>query len=635
MRTRPLALAMILSALASPAFADDAGPTTARLGKKLGNLTLTDASGKAIALHELKDRKAIVIVFLSFECPVSSSYAQPLSELAKTYAERGVSVYGVVSSEDVTPEQLAKQSREFNLRFPLLLDRQRVAVEALKAEVTPEAFVLDGNFVLRYRGRIDDQFAARLKKNTRISRHDLLVALDELLAGKDVSTPATRAVGCRLTPTRAPAESGRVTYHRDVAPILQHHCLHCHRPGDVGPFALTNYKQAVNWSADIKEYTQSRKMPPWKPTSDFPLHGERKLSETEIKTLAAWVDGGTPAGDPKDAPPPRKLVDGWHLGEPDLVLTVPEEFELASTGPDVYRCFVLPTNLPEDKYVTTVEVRPSNRSPVHHAVLCFDRHGQARKLEEKEKELKGTRKDRGPGYQVPLALSFLPGFLPEGGLGGWAPGMMPRHLPEGTGYLLPKGADVVLQLHYHRTGRVEKDRTRVGFYFSKKAECKRLRDVPVPGQFLYIPAGEERFKVEGTIWIQQDCQIQNIMPHMHLLGRQIKMTMTPAEGKPRTLIDIRDWDFDWQEIYWPNEPIAVKAGTRFDIEGIFDNSAKNPRNPFNPPRKILPGMETTNEMCVGFLGVTSDKEGPVRFDVQPRIPGLKWRPSWGIPGIAP
>lgn len=634
MHARAAALALLF--LASAASADDA-PSQARLGKKIANVTLTDVAEKPFALHDLKDRKAIVVVFLSFECPVASSYAQPLTDLAKAYDERDVSIIGIVSAEDATPAQLAKQAKEFFIPFPMLLDAKHAAADALKAEVTPEAFVLDASFHLRYRGRIDDQYAARLKRNARVTRNDLRVALDELLAGKEVSEPATKAVGCPLPHRRpAPAASGKVTYHKDVQPILQQHCVQCHRPGDVAPFALTTYKKAVTWASDIKEYTNSKKMPPWKPTSDFAMHGERKLSDAEIGTLAAWVDGGTPVGEPKDAPEPRRFTEGWHLGEPDLVLTVPEEFSLGAAGADVYRCFVLPTNLAEDKYVTTIEVRPGNRRAVHHAVIVHDSEGRARKLEEQEKERVKKMKlpDAGPGYQVPLSLSFLPGFLPEGGLGGWAPGMVPRHLPEGTGYLLPKGADVVLQLHYHRTGRVEKDRTSLGIYFSKKKENRRLRDVTLPGPFLYIPAGDNKFKVEGTIWLRQDCEIQNVMPHMHLLGRTIKMTMTPPDGKPKTLVDIRDWDFEWQELYFPREPIKVKSGTRFDIEGVFDNSAKNERNPFSPPRNVYPGMQTTNEMCVGFLGLTADKPGPVRFDVQPRIPGLKWwRPDWGIPGL--
>jgi peroxiredoxin/mono/diheme cytochrome c family protein len=624
----------LLVLLARSGYADEA-ISTARLGKVIANFKVQDVEGKAFALHDLKDRKAVVVVFLSFECPVSTSYAQPLTKLVQTYREQGVAFIGI-TADDLDTKALAKQAKEYALGFPVYRDA-RSAAEALKADVTPEAFVLDRDFVLRYRGRIDDQYAARLKKNAEVRSHDLRQALDDMLAGKPVHEAATKAVGCPLPSRRPkPAATGKVTYHRDVEPIVQKHCQGCHRPNEVGPFSLMTYRQAVNWADDIKEYTQSRKMPPWKATSDFTFHGDRRMSEAEIATLAAWVDGGTPAGDPKDAPSPRRFQEGWALGEPDLVLTVPDDFHLGASGRDLYRCFVLKTNLAEDQCVTAVEVRPGNRRIVHHAVLFWDTNGRARKMEEREQERAKAHpgeEDHGPGYQVPLALSFLPGFLPEGGLSGWAPGQFPRKTPEGVGYMLPKGADVVMQIHYHRVGRAEKDRTTVGFYFSKKNKPLRLRDVTVPGQFLFIPAGAERFKVQGTIWIRQDCDIHTLIPHMHLLGKEVRMTMTPPNGQPRTLVEVKDWDFDWQELYFPREPIPVKADTRFDIEGIYDNSARNPRNPFKPPRMIFGGLETTNEMCVGFLSVTSNKPGVIRFDVQPRIQGLKWAPNWGIPGI--
>ena len=176
------------------------------------------------------------MVFLSFECPMSTSYAEPLADLAKAYGERGVSVVGVVSDADATPAQLAKQAQEFAIPFPLLLDRKHAAADALKAEVTPEAFLLDGDFVLRYRGRIDDQYSARLKRNARLTRRDLQLALDAVLDGKEVSEPATKAMGCPLPHLRpATSATGKVTFHKDVQPILQQHCVQCHRPGDVAP----------------------------------------------------------------------------------------------------------------------------------------------------------------------------------------------------------------------------------------------------------------------------------------------------------------------------------------------------------------------------------------------------------------
>jgi peroxiredoxin len=614
----------------NPSRAEDGAPARGKLGETIPNFTLRNAAGTSVALHDLKGRKAVVIVFLSFDCPVATSYAQALAELARTYASRDVTFLGI-GVGDEAPGQGEKHARDLALPFPVYRDERRAAVAALRAEVTPEAFVLDGGFVLRYRGRIDDRYVARLKPNARITRHDLRQALEEVLAGKAVSVPATRAVGCPLPTSRlTPPVTATVTYSRDVLPILQNHCQGCHRPGEIGPFPLLTYRQAVNWAQDIKAFTRERKMPPWKPVGGLPMHGERKLTDRQIAVLAAWADGGTPEGDPAAAPPPRRFAEGWKLGPPDLVLTVADDFALGASGTDLYRCFVLPTHLPADRTVTAVEVRPGNRRVVHHAVLFADTTGQARKVEARARgKYQGTQ-DHGPGYSMPMGLSFLPGFLPKTGLGGWAPGQVIRHFPEGTGFPLPRGADVVMQLHYHRNGRAETDRTSVGLYFARKPAARRIQGVVVPGHFLFIPVAEH-YRVAGSVWVGQDCHLHAIMPHMHLLGRAIKLTMVPPGGPPRTLVAIADWDFNWQETYFFKEAVAVPAGTRFDIEGIFDNSARNPSNPHHPPRPVMFGLETTNEMCLGFLGMTADQGGTIRYAVQPRIQGVDWRPSWGIP----
>jgi len=204
------------------------------------------------------------------------------------------------------------------------------------------------------------------------------------------------------------------------------------------------------------------------------------------------------------------------------------------------------------------------------------------------------------------------GFAPSGTLGGWAPGQVSRHLPADIGYFLPKGSDVVLQVHYHRNGRAEKDRTQIGLYFAPKPVSKRFQTIVVPGRFFFIPAGVEDFKVKGSVWVDQDCDIHSVMPHMHMLGKEIKVTLTPPDGEAQTLVAIKEWDYNWQETYFFKAPLKVKAGTRFDIEALYDNSAKNPRNPFNPPRIVKLGEQTTDEMCFGFIGATSDKPGRIR-----------------------
>jgi mono/diheme cytochrome c family protein len=550
------------------------------------------------------------VVFLSFECPVANSYAPLLAELHKNYSGKGVHFLGINASEDLTAAQLAEKAGEFKLPFPVLKDVKFVAADALKAETTPEAFVVDHNYVLRYRGRIDNAYAARLKRNTQTTENDLKQALDELLAGKDVSVPATKAVGCPIPRGNEVAKTGKVTYHRDVLPILQQNCQQCHRPGEVGPFSLMTYKEAVNWASDIKEYTQDRKMPPWKPTEGPAFHNERKLTDRQITTLAQWVDGGTPEGDPGDAPPPKQFVEGWYLGQPDLVLTVPEEITIGPSGKDLFRVVALPTGLTEDKHVIAIEVRPGNKRVLHHTLNFFDTSGKARKLQEQEqRQRKPNEIDGGPGYSVAMGLGFRgePGQV--GGLGGWAPGQLGRFLPEGTGYLLPKGADFVFQMHYHRTGRLEKDRTSIGLYFAKKPIQKVFQSGVIEGRFWFIPPGEERFPVRGDIELMQDVKLFTVMHHMHMLGKEARITVHPPQGKPWTLLAIKDWDYNWQETYLLKEPIELKAGTRLTVEAIYDNTARNPNNPFNPPQPVILGEQTHNEMCFAFLGGTSDAPG--------------------------
>jgi peroxiredoxin len=620
-----LAVSLCSLALASLTQADTADkPDVSKLNKKIDSFSLSYADDKAFSLHAIKDKKAVVVVFLSFDCPVSNSYSSYLAQLHKTHA-KDVAFVGINSSDDVSAADIEKSARDYKLPFPVLKDQKHKVADQFKAKIAPEVFVLDHNFVLRYRGRIDNTWSARLKKNTQTTDFDLQNALTDLLAGKDVRTPATKAVGCPIRRDSVTKADGKVTYHRDVLPILQNSCQSCHRPGEVGPFSLMTYKQAVNWAEDIKQYTQERKMPPFKVTEGIQFHNDRRLSEKQIATLAAWVDGGTPEGDPKDAPKPVTFNDGWQLGTPDLILTVAEDMHIGPSGKDLFRCFVLPTNLTEDKFVTAVEVRPGNKRVVHHTLNFFDLSGKARELAQKEKDRpkKPDEADHGPGYSVAMGLGFIPTFGKFGGLSGWAPGQQANFLPDGYGFPLPKGADVVVQTHYHRNGRAEKDRLSIGLYFAKKPNTKPWKNGVIPGSFLVIPAGAENFKVNGTIVAEEDGDLRSIMPHMHMLGRKIKVTMTPPEGQAKTLLAITDWDYNWQETYFLKESIPFKKGTKFEVEAIYDNSKKNPNNPFNPPQWVRFGEQTDNEMCFVFLGLTNDKPSP-RFPF--KTEGLAIRP---------
>jgi peroxiredoxin len=627
---RALALVALVGTLvAVPGSAADPAPSTDRLNKTIDNITLTDPEGDTSTLKAYVGKTATVVVFLSFDCPVSNSYATTLADLHKAYKSKGVSFLAVVPTDDV-PATVAKKATEFKFPFPVFSDSKRVAADAFKAVVTPEAFVLDSKMVLRYRGRIDNQYYGRLKRNPQVTEHDLKAALDALVAGKEITTTATRAIGCHIEAKERKVTSENVTYHRDVLPILQKHCQSCHRPGEVGPFALMTYKQAVNWSADIVHYTQTRDMPPWKPTGGVEFANSRALTIRELDTLAAWEKAGCPEGDAKDAPPARKFPEGWNLGEPDLVLTVPDDFHVGASGKDLFRCFVMPTGLTEDKYVVAYEVRPGNASVVHHTLNYFDTTGKAKKLELAEKErTKGKEEvDRGPGYTVAMGIGFIPlpsdaprpGVPAVGGLGGWAPGQLGVRFPEGSGTLLPRGSDIVMQLHYHRTGKAEKDRTKIGLYFAKKPVEKPWNTLVIAGMspLSMIPANKADHLQKGGGYLSGDATVHSVLPHMHLLGKSVKITMTPPGGDPRVLVDIKHWDYNWQESYWLAKPIAAKAGTLFEIEAVFDNSAKNPHNPNTPPKLVTFGEQTTNEMLFGFVGVVP--AGKERVRLLPEMP---------------
>lgn len=597
LRILTAALAAVLFSLPAPAA--DAVP----------DFTLTDSAGKAWKLRDHK-AKATVVVFLSIECPMSNGYLPALTDLAQKYGEKGVSVVGVFPEAGATAEQLAAHAKEYKIPFPLLLDESHAAVKALGAKTTPEAFVLDESFVLRYRGRIDDGYSARLKTKPVITRQDLLIAVDEVLAGKPVSVAETKAFGCRIgePAKKAAAAESPVTFYKDVLPVLQSHCQSCHRPGQVGPFALMNYKQASKWADACLEEVQAKKMPPWKAEKNDLLGAGRTLPADAARILEKWIEQGMPEGNAADAPPPAKFTDGWALGEPDLILEAPEDVTIGPNGRDLFRVVVFPTNLTEDKYITAMEVKPGNARVVHHTLQMIDTSGTARKLQaDAQKKAKPDDADHGPGYSVSMGWGFLPN--PANMLGGWAPGLLPKRLPDGIGQTLPKGSDLCVQFHYHRTGKEERDRTKIGIYFAKGKIEQTYRSVAATGLFKQIPAGEKNFKVESSWKLTDDVTVYRLVPHMHLLGKDIELRAKQPGEEERVLIRIPEWDYNWQEQYELKQPLKLAKGTVLTVRATFDNSADNVNNPTSPPKAVRFGEQTTDEMCFVFLGVAS--KGPL------------------------
>ncbi|PYM18479.1 MAG: ascorbate-dependent monooxygenase [Candidatus Rokuibacteriota bacterium] len=415
------------------------------------------------------------------------------------------------------------------------------------------------------------------------------------------ATPTTQT-----PPAGTPAGDTPVTFNNQIVRLFQQHCQVCHRPGEAAPFSLLTHRDASPWRQQILLATRERRMPPWKPVAghgDFA--GVRRLSDADIALIARWVESGAAEGDARDLPPAREFPSGWSLGAPDLVLKPEASFEVSASARDLYRCFTIPTSFKEDRWVSAAELVPGNRKIVHHILTYIETSGISETLD---------KADPGLGY----TCFGGPGFIPTGGLGGWAPGAPPTVMPSGVGLLLPAGARVVIQVHYHNHGgSTESDRTSIGLHFARTPVDKRARSVAVLNRTFVIPAGAARHEVRAswTVPPMRDLHAIGIAPHMHLLGRQMKVTATSPDGTTRPLISIDDWDFNWQGLYSFAQPVPLPAGTRIDLDAIFDNSPGNPRNPNSPPQDVTWGEGTTDEMAIVFLRVTADGEH------------LGWRPQ--------
>ena len=401
--------------------------------------------------------------------------------------------------------------------------------------------------------------------------------------------------------------SAETTYTRDVARIIQVKCQQCHRPNDVAPFALMSYDDAVTYAADIKTSLNNKTMPPWKPVPGFNNFADSfALTDDERNTMLAWIDGGTPLGDMADMPDPQPVsTSAWQLGDPDLILTMPE-YTPPPRATDTYRCFTLPSGLTENRFIAAAQALPGNPQITHHVLLFLDETGQSEKL---------NGADGQPGYTCfgGALLTTVAGgdILDSTLLGGWAPGARTRRLPEDIGIPIPKGARVVMQVHYHPAGREGSDKTQLGVWFADTAKIKhRLLNIPVVNDKFVIPAGAASYTVNASLAVPLGLSAKaiTVAPHMHNLGRQIKVEVEDSSGTRRPVIYIDNWDFNWQGFYVPSEPVTLPSRSTVRVTAVYDNSDGNPKNPNNPIVPVGWGERTTDEMCLAFLGVIFDNE---------------------------
>ena len=408
-----------------------------------------------------------------------------------------------------------------------------------------------------------------------------------------VAEPATQRRETRPSAADAP---DAVTFNRDIAPLVFEHCSTCHRPGTAAPFSLLTYNDARPWARAIRQATSTRSMPPWKPEPGHggPFIGDRRLSEAQIDLIARWVDAGAPAGDPADLPPIPEGLGGWRLGEPDLVIEMPEPFTLGADGDDVFRKFAIPIPIGETRFVEGLEFQPavrgagstwtSNPRVIHHANMRLDPTPASRTLD---------ARDPAPGFDdvTPFDAQF-----PLGHLLGWTPGQDRPLVAEGMAWRLDAGTDMLLEVHLMPSGQAEVVQSRIGFYFTDEPPTRIPFTIRLGKQNLDIPPGATDYRSRDGYVLPVDVEVYGIHPHAHYLAREVRALATLPDGTSRSLLFIKDWDAAWQDYYFYAEPFLLPRGTELTMEFRFDNSVGNRRNPHFPPRRVTWGPRSSNTM---------------------------------------
>ncbi len=427
----------------------------------------------------------------------------------------------------------------------------------------------------------------------------------------------------------------------EVAPIFYKSCAECHRPGEAAPFSILSYRDARPWAKAIREKVITREMPPWHADPRYgQFANDRRLTQAQIDTIVAWADSGAKEGDPTKLPPAPKFVDGWSIGKPDLILRMPEEFTLEAKGPDEYQYFEIPTNFKEDVYVQAAEARPDNRPVVHHIIAFVQPPPKKGKKqprltkEEIEKRREKMEKESilyrdgflmrvkpdAPVYDDGCALPGGGGGNRRDGTGrdqdqslgmllcGFAPGMNQAIWQPGTVKKIPAGSKIVLQMHYSKTtGKVEKDRSMIGLIFAKTPPEKQVFTRPISNTYFKIPPGAENHRVTACWTAEEDIHLLTMMPHMHLRGKAMEIKAFYPDGHSEILLNVPNYNFSWQTVYYLKEPKAIPKGTKLMVTGYFDNSAKNKYNP-DPNVAVRFGEPTYDDMMIGWIDYTIDNQ---------------------------
>ncbi|HEX7034291.1 MAG TPA: redoxin domain-containing protein [Pseudomonadales bacterium] len=558
---RILALAALVWAV--PALA--LGP-----GDRVEDFRLLDHRGQSHHLYYFGDAPAIVLMTHGTGCPMVRDALPGLQALRDAYAPQGVEFF-LLNSKDGRDE-IAADAERLGIDLPVLLDPTQLIGESLAVDRTAEVLVIDpATWTIAYRG------AAGPAKG---AAGYVKAALDDLLAGRPVQTARTEAVGCAVELEHDDAAAhARISYSDQIAPILIDNCVSCHRPGGIGPWAMTGYEMVRGFAPMIREVIRTQRMPPWHAD---PAYGhfanDRRLTEQETRTLVHWIEAGAPRGNGDDplVAYGEPLPEWGPLGEPDLIIEIPPT-DVPASGVVDYQYKYVKNPLDRDVWVRASQILPGDRAALHHVITRFG-------MVETEGPRKGRLRREGPA----------------GGLSGYVPGWVARELPEGTGTFLPADATIEFQMHYTTYGKATTDRSRIGIYFHDEPPEHPIETMIIANPKIRIPAGAPAHKEYAERAFETDVLLYSLLPHAHYRGKASEFRAIYPDGREEVLLSVPNYDFNWQTTYELAEPKPLPAGTRIVHSTWWDNSPRNPANP-DPTREVPWGEQSWDEMLFGAI----------------------------------
>ena len=542
--------------------------------KAVSNFSLPAADNTAVALPD--KAAATVVCFLGTECPLARLYAPRLQKIADQYAAKGVVFIGVDSNLQDTLAEVQQFRQSNNIRFPIGMDYDQKVAESLGATRTPEVFVLDARRAVRYQGRIDDQYLPGVVK-PQATVTELVEALEAVLNNEPLRVTHTQSIGCLIgRPKRNTESKSAVTYTSSIARIFQANCVECHRSGEIGPFAMTDYEELRGWGDMIVEVINDGRMPPWHAApGHVALRNARSMREEDKQAVREWVDAGMPYGEAGELPslPPENAE--WYLSRsPDLAVEMRKApYTIPAEGTVDYQYFVVDPGLKEDKWISEAQVVPGNPGVVHHAIVFI----------------------RPPDGVDVRGISWLTAYVP---------GQRQHVLPAGSARRIPAGSKFVFQMHYTPNGTPQKDVTKVGLLFVDKDAVKNeVTTLMAINQEFEIPPQVANHPVTAKLKrLPKGGQLLAISPHMHVRGKSFELFMKQGD-ESKTLLDVPHYDFNWQHTYELAQPLALDDIESIEFTARFDNSSGNPVNP-NPNETVTWGDQTWEEMAVAFFEVS-------------------------------